>query len=364
MEIEKYVPKHILEIAPYSLDADFSKDSEELTRMSLNENLFIDLKEITNLLEESSRKVDPRFYPVPHGGTAVKAISNFFSINESKIFVGNGLDDVLDRISRVFISEGTKVGIIEPTFSIYSYYVELCKGEEIPILLKENFELDVDNILNSCIDDAKILFLCSPNSPTGNQFKEEDVREILSNFKDIVIVDETYVDFGRYSVFDWLDEFENLIVLRSFSKSFGLAGVRIGYLLADEDVVDVMKKSVHPFNVNSVSQQVVAIVFRRYDYFKSKIEYLKKERTRLIETLRDISGVTAYSSDANFVLFRVDKETVESSKVQSKLKEKGILIKDRGNLPLLKNCLRMTVGTRDMNDKFIYSLKNILENRI
>ncbi len=362
MKIEKYVRKHILDIAPYGLGADFPKDLKKLSRMSLNENLFIDRNEVMSLLEKALRDLDPRIYPEPHGGAAVKAISDFLGIEESKIFIGNGLDDVLDRVSRVFINEGTKVGILEPSFLIYSYYVELYNGVKLPILLKENFELDVEAILRTCKNKAKLLFICSPNSPTGNQFKAEEIREILSNFDDLVIIDETYVDFGDYSVYKWINDFDNLLVLRSFSKAYGLAGVRIGYLLANEEIVKVLKKSVHPFNVNSVAQQVAVLVLRKYDYFKEKIENLKIERNRLIEKLESIDGLKVYPSNANFILFRINKREVKSSEVRARLIEKGIIVKDRGHIPLLDNCLRVTIATRELNDKFIYILRNILKN--
>lgn len=361
MKIEKFVPKHILDITPYSLDADFPKNlSKKYTRLSLNENLIVERDFILNLISSSLNEIDPRLYPEPHGKIAVRAISKFLNIDESNIFVGNGLDDVLERISRVFITTGTKVAIIEPTFTIYSYYIKLCNGIKVPIMLKDNFELDVDRTLKVCENGVKLLFLCSPNSPTGNQFDEKDVNEILSKFNGITIIDETYSDFGRYSVCKWLDDFENLIVLKSFSKAYGLAGVRIGYMLANKNIVDIMKKSVHPFNVNSISQRVVETVLEKYKYFKENIDYLKTERERLKKDLQGISGVTVYPSDTNFMLFRVDKR-ITSLELQSKLKDMGMIIKDRGTLPLLENCLRMTIGTKAMNSNLINALKTILE---
>ncbi len=361
MKIEKFVPKHILDIIPYSLDADFPKDpSKKITRLSLNENLIVERDFILKLILSSLNEIDPRIYPEPHGKIAVRAISKFLHIDESNIFIGNGLDDVLDRISRVFITTGIKVAIIEPTFSIYSYYVELCNGIKVPIMLKDNFELNVDGTLKAFEYGAKLLFLCSPNSPTGNQFYENDVKEILSKFNGITIIDETYSDFGRYSVCKWLNDFENLIILKSFSKAYGLAGVRIGYMLANKNIIDVMKKSVHPFNVNSISQKVVETVLDKYEYFKKNIDYLKKERERLKKVLQRINGIAVYPSDSNFILFRLD-EKIDSLDVQSKLKDMGMLIKDRGTLPLLENCLRMTVGTKAMNSNFINALKTILE---
>ena len=362
MEIDQFVSRHIMNITPYSLDADFpKKPSKKYTRMSLNENLVVDRKVMASLIKRALEKIDPRLYPEPHGGIAVEAISKFYGIERSKIFIGNGLDDVLDRIFRLFISPETKIGVVEPTFSIYSYYIDLCKGVRVPILLKENFELDVNQIIETCKDEVKILLLCSPNSPTGNQFDKEDVKEILSKFEGLIVVDETYSDFGKYSVYNWLEDFENLLVLKSFSKAYGLAGIRIGYLLANQNIVDVLKKSVHPFNVDSISQQVVDCVFRKYEYFKRKIEYLKKVRDRLIADLQSINGLTVYPSDTNFILFKVN-EKITSSALQSKLREMGFLIKDRGNLPLLGNCLRLTVGTRSMNSKFVSVLRKILEN--
>jgi len=360
MAFRKVIRKEFLEISPYRLDDDFPTDNlTNLVRMSLNENPLVEKVELTKILEAALRKIDPREYPRPHGGHAVQAIARFHDMEPSRLFLGNGIDDVLDRLVRVLVDKGSKVVVAEPTFFMYTYYTQLCQGQKVEVMLKPDFSLDTDSLIEAS-RDSQLVFICSPNNPTGNHFEKSDLEDLLDRCHSVVAVDETYVEFGKYSILEWTSKYRNLVVLRSFSKAFGLAGIRTGYLIADQELVEAMKKTVHPFNVSSLAQQAVVEVLQRYDYFKKIFEDVKKEREWLLSQLRQIRGVTPYPSDANFILFKVDHEK-SSSRIQSELRGKGILIKDRGKVPLLQNCLRVTVGTRPSNKRFLEELGRILD---
>jgi histidinol-phosphate aminotransferase len=359
MRFKEVIREDLLEISPYRLDEDFPTEAlPDLVRMSLNENPLIEKGVLTKMLGAALRRIDPRDYPEPHARLAVEAIRKFYNIEASRIFVGNGLDDVLDRLTRTIIDNGSRVVVAEPTFFMYTYYTQLCRGQKVEVMLKPDFSLDIDALIKAS-REARLLFICSPNSPTGNQFEERDLKELLGKCPTTIVIDETYAEFAGYSVLKWADQYDNLVVLRTFSKAYGLAGVRIGYLIADQQLVDGIKKTVHPFNVSSVAQQLVVEALRRFAYFKKRWEAVKKEREWLKDQLQQLRGVTPFPSDTNFILFRVEG-TKLSSQIQSELRQKGVLIKDRGSIPMLRNCLRVTVGTRSLNERFLRELRRIL----
>ena len=359
MSYKKLVRRDILEISPYRLDTDFPSEAiPNLVRMSLNENPLIEKPKLTQMLKKIVTKVDPRDYPEPHARLAVDAISKFHKIDPCKVLVGNGLDDVLDRLVRTFVDKDTGVLITEPTFFMYTYYTQLCQGKKIDVMLNPDFGLDIDGLIRSSID-AKLVFICSPNSPTGNQFEKDDIIQIIEKCNSIVVIDETYVDFAKYSMLELPDKYDNLIILRTFSKAYGLAGIRIGYLVGDSGLVDTIKKTVHPFNVGSIAQHLAVEALKNHAYFKKRFKAVIKERNWLIQELKNIDGVTVFPSDANFILFKITNGK-SSTKIQNELKRKGLLIKDRDKIPMLENCLRVTVGTRASNKRFLRELRRIL----
>jgi histidinol-phosphate aminotransferase len=276
--------------------------------------------------------------------------------------VGNGEDELLDLVMKVFAKRNSKVLVIEPSFTMYAYYAQIYGGKKVSVLLKPNFGLDVDGILEKNDGKTSLLVLCSPNNPTGNQFKLGDIEKILQEFKGVIVVDEAYVDFAKYSVIDWVRNFDNLIVLRSFSKAFGLAGIRFGFLVSNKSIVEYVKRVTSPFNVNIVAQRLIVSVLRNWEYFKEQTQSIIEEREWLENNLAKIDGVIPYRSDANFILFKVTKSDFSSSIVTKRLENKNVLVKDRGSLPLLTNCIRVTVGTRKMNEVFLSALKEVLGN--
>jgi histidinol-phosphate aminotransferase len=295
------------------------------------------------------------------GHLAIKAISSFFNFKESEVSVGNGADEILDLIMKVFAKKTSKVLLVNPSFSMYDFYTQLHGCKKTTVLLKQNFELDVDRIFKKIDKHTSLILLCSPNNPTSNQFKKGDIKKILDDFKGIVIIDEAYVDFAKYSVINWIRDFDNLIVIRTFSKAFGLAGLRFGFLVSQKSIVEYFTKVTSPFNVNIITQRFITLALKNWEYFKKRLKYVIKERNWLIDNLKKIEGIETYPSDANFILLKVTKKNFSSSLVTERLREKKVLVKDMGKLPLLVNCIRVTVGTNDMNKFFLTALKSVLE---
>lgn len=361
MKIEKLLRKDVLKIPVYETEYLTSKiEDENLVKLDLNENLVIKADFMKKLLASACKDVDPRLYPPPRGMLAVKAISKFYGLDEEMIIVGNGSDELLDLIAKAFVKSGTKVLIVEPTFPFYDFFVKLYGGEKIEVLLEPNFELNAEKILEMR-KGVSLLILCSPNNPTGKQFREESVKALLEEFKGIIIVDEAYVDFAKYSVLKWVKEFDNLIVLRTFSKAFGLAGIRVGFAVSNPSIIEYLERVMLPFNMDVVAQKMVMLALENWTYFKEQIDQVIKEREWLFEKLKEIDGITPFPSDASFLLFKIAKKGLTSFAVKEKLQERKVLVKDRGMLPLLDNCIRVSVGTRKMNETFIQKLKEVLE---
>ncbi len=362
MKIEELVRKEVFGLSLYEVESILERTlGERVVKLDLNENFAVASDVMRKLLLDVCQDIDVRLYSPPYGDTAIKAISGFLGFSESEISVGNGADEVLDLLMKVFVKKDSKVLVVEPTFPMYTYFTRLYGGRKVTVLLRPNFELDTDAILKKIDKKTSILILCSPNNPTGNQLKEGDIKKILREFNGVVVVDEAYVDFAKYTVIDWVRSFGNLVVLRTFSKAFGLAGIRFGFLVSNKSIVDYVKRVTSPFNMNIVTQRLIALALKNWNYFKEQIQCIIKEREWLRKNLAKIDGIIPYPSDANFILFKVTKNSLSSSTVTKRLKSRNVLVKDRGNLPLLANCIRVTVGTRNMNETFLSALKEALE---
>lgn len=362
MKIKKLVQDEVLDISCYEVKTiTDQKFDEKLVKLNLNENFAMPKDFVQKLLIDACKTVDVRAYPPPRGCQAASAISEFLGVDSSEVAVANGADEIMDLLMKVFIRKGSKIMVAEPTFPMYTFFAELYGGKKITAMLNPDFSLNVDAILKKASKATRLLFVCSPNNPTGNQFKEADVKRLLEEFNGIVVVDEAYVDFASRSAISWVQDYDNLAVLRSFSKAFGLAGLRLGYLVASKHIVKYVQRVVGPFNVNSVTQQTIGSALQNWSYFKEKLDLVIKEREWVMKKLQQIDGVDPYPSDANFILFKVTKDKLSSSELTKRIENKNVLVKDRGHLPLLKNCIRVTVGTRDMNQQFVSALKLSLE---
>ena len=362
MKIKNLVQKEVRDLSSYEVKTIVEQKSDKQPiKMNLNENFAMPSEKVQQLLLDASKKIDVRAYPPPRGSQAISAISDFLGLSSSEVSVANGADEIMDLLMKVFVRRGTKVIVAEPSFPMYTFFAELYGGEKVTAMLKKDFSLDVDAILKKADNKTRLLFVCSPNNPTGNQFKESQIKQLLDEFKGIVVVDEAYVDFSEKSVINWVGDYDNLAVLRSFSKSFGLAGLRLGYLASSEHVVKYVQRVVGPFNVNSVTQQTVVLALQNWSYFKEQIEKIVTERKWLMKNLKQIDGIKPFRSDANFILFKVTKDKLSSATVTERMEQRNVLVKDRGHLPLLDNCIRVTVGTRDMNECFVSALKQSME---
>lgn len=340
-DIENLVRPNISALKPYASARDeFS--GKEGTFLDANENPFGSLNR----------------YPDPYQKELKKQISLLKEIDEGKIFLSNGSDEIIDLCYRIFCTPGkSKVLSFSPTYGMYEVSAAINEVEMIRLPLDENFQIDLDNLIPFLEDaDLKIMFICSPNNPTGNLMQTESIEFILKNFRGIVIIDEAYIDFANTG--SWLKKlsaYRNLIVVQTFSKAWGMAGVRVGMAFADEKIVSYLNKVKPPYNISSPNQRHI---LKKLDDKKNtilQINTLIAERNRLIIDLKKISGIgKIYDSDANFILIRV----MDANKVYQKLLDRKIIIRNRNQI--IENCLRLSVGKPSENKKLINALKNIL----
>ena len=294
-------------------------------------------------------------YPDPQQ-TSVKAVlAKQRNLNTNQVLLGNGSDEVLDLLFRAFCEPKVdNVITLPPTYGMYSVLANINAVENREVLLSTDFQPEVDAILDAVDANTKMIFLCSPNNPTGNSFTDESVVTLLQNFKGLVVIDEAYIDFSNKP--SWLvelDEYPNLIITQTLSKAYGLAGIRLGICYASAAIIAVLNKIKPPYNVNELTQQRALERLADKEKIQLEIDSIIIQRDNLLKVLQEVSFVSKiYPTEANFVLIEVD----DATKRYDELIAKGIVIRNRTTQPLCKNTLRLTIGTVDENQKLMDAL--------
>ena len=342
MEIKDLIRENIKSLEAYSSARDeFKAMSSEFVFIDANENPFD-----TGLNR----------YPDPQQTLVKEALSKLKGISEEQILLGNGSDEVLDLIFRVFCEPRVdNVIVLPPTYCMYEVLANTNAIELLKIPLVENFQPNVKEIIKGQDAKTKLLFLCSPNNPTANSFDANKIETLIKEFNGIVVIDEAYIDFSIED--SWLcrlDEFPNLIVTQTLSKAYGLASIRLGICYASKEIISVLNKIKPPYNVNQLTQDVALQSLLNQEKVKNEIAIIISERNQLIRDLQNVEIVEkVYPSDANFLLVQVDDATLR----YKQLVKLGIIARNRTTQILCDNCLRFTVGTPDENKKLINTLK-------
>jgi histidinol-phosphate aminotransferase len=340
-----------------SVEQRFCLERPQILKLDSNENFFIAKDKLAKLIVEAAEEFDPRLYPQEEEQELREKISAYVQVPADCITVGSGSDELMERITRLFLEKGEHALSISPTFSMYKHAVTLQRAEFIEVPLREDFSLDVNGLLAKVTPKTRVLFLCSPNNPTANQFKTDDVERLAEAFPGIVVVDEAYVEFAENSVVQLTLKFENLMVLRTFSKAFGLASLRLGYCVANTGIAETLSKKVGlPYPVNTIALRVGAKILENMSVVENAIKKMKAEREKLKKALNSIDGVKAFDSQTNFMLFQTDKSSTE---VYQGLLKRGIIVKNLGRILKFNNCFRATVGLPEMNARLIEALKEI-----
>lgn len=338
------VRPNVLRLKPYSSARDEFKDFEQ-------EMVFLDANE--NPFENGVNR-----YPDPQQYNLKNALAKQKNLAPANILLGNGSDEVLDLIFRAFCEPKTdNIITLPPTYGMYEVLAEINNVENREILLLENFQPDLSQVVKAIDSQSKILFICSPNNPSGNTFDADVIEKMMVQFPGLVVIDEAYVDFSEQA--SWLTrlkDFPNLIVTQTLSKAYGMAGIRLGICYASAEIIAVLNKIKPPYNVNKLTQTKALERIMDVEGVQQEIQNILKERSILLDTLKKIDFVEKiYPTDANFVLIRVD----DATKRYTQLLEKGIVTRNRSSQPLCQNTLRITIGTKIENEKLITALNQL-----
>ena len=344
MNLNKLLRKNILGMNPYSSARDEYKDIQ-------NDMVFLDAN-------ENPFDSDLNRYPDPQQTDLKTLISKQNNVAANQILLGNGSDEVLDLIFRAFCEPNQdSIVTLPPTYGMYDVLANLNAVENLQVPLSSDFQLEVDAILATIKAQTKLLFICSPNNPSGNTVDRIAIERLLNGFQGLVVIDEAYIDFTEES--SWiqsLNAYPNLIVTQTLSKAYGLAGIRLGICYASEEIIAVLNKIKPPYNINTLTQDAALKALQNKDIVSDQITTVLKERSRLIKAFKTYDFIKKiHPSEANFILIKVD----DANKRYDELIKKGIVVRNRSSQLNCENCLRITVGTPSENAQLLTLLKTL-----
>ncbi|WP_448698861.1 histidinol-phosphate transaminase [Mucilaginibacter sp. AW1-3] len=338
--------ENIKNLTPYSSARD-EFQGEASVYLDANENAFG-----SPLDEQYNRYPDPVQYNVK------KRLMEIKGVPIRNIFLGNGSDEAIDILFRSFCNPGVdNVIIVPPTYGMYQVSANINDVEARKVHLTADYQLNLEGIAEAIDERTKMIFICSPNNPTGNSINRADVETLLANFNGIVVVDEAYINYSRQKTFiQELTEYGNLVVLQTLSKAWGLAGLRLGMAFASEEIIEVMNRVKPPYNINEATQQLVLKALQNVDQVNEWIKQTLIERDKLVLALKEFDFVLdIYPSDANFILVK----TTDAKGIYNHLVGQGIIVRDRSKVELCEGCLRVTVGTPEENTVLVEQLENL-----
>lgn len=346
MDIKDLQRENIKTLKPYSTARDEFKGQASIF-LDANENSY-----------GSPLPANYNRYPDPLQLDLKQAISKIKGVPIENTFLGNGSDEAIDLLFRAFCNPGKdNVIILPPTYGMYEVSANINDVEVRKVDLLKNYQLNMAKIAETIDANTKIIFICSPNNPTGNSITRTDIETVLANFKGLVVIDEAYINYSRQKTFiQELTEYSNLVVLQTFSKAWGLAALRLGMAFSSRPVIDILNKIKPPYNINQATQDLALAALENIKEVNEWIKITVKEREQLSADLIKLSFVTkVYPSDANFILVEV-KDAINTYNL---LVNNGIIVRDRSKVSLCEGCLRITIGTTEENKQLISILDKI-----
>ena len=344
INLDILVRKNILEMNSYSSARDeFENKKQKLVFLDANESPF---------QNEINR------YPNNKHIDLKQTLLELNQLSNGQIVLGNGTDEILDLIMRVFCDPSSdKIITIPPTYGMYDVIAKTNNVENIKVPLKSNFTLNLEELKKSFSEKTKLLFLCSPNNPTGNSFLRKDLIDLIESFNGVVVIDEAYINFSsNSSLVSLINKYNNLIVTQTMSKAFGMAGIRLGMGFSNNKIVNYINKIKPPYNINLLTEKRALKELKNIDTIKTNIKIILEERNKLIDSLNELSFIIkVYPSDSNFILIKVDDADLR----YKQLIEKGIVLRNRSKELLCDNCLRITVGNPSENKLLIKNFNEL-----
>ncbi|MGB0776588.1 MAG: histidinol-phosphate transaminase [Flavobacteriaceae bacterium] len=338
------VRKHLVGMSPYSSARDEFGE--------LGDEIFLDAN-------ESPFESDFNRYPDPYQWELKERIGQLKSWQPSQILIGNGSDEILDLLYRAFLEPGKdEILSISPSYGMYKVLADISNIKVNYWKLNSDFQLDMSLLKKALNPNVKMIVLCSPNNPSGNNLNLADMLDLANSFDGIIVVDEAYINFSdQESLSIYIDRYPNIIVVQTLSKAYGMAGLRIGMAYAQKEIIKILNSIKPPYNVNSLSQKVALTELSNSKRISKRINKIKKQRTWLLDELEQIDGIKkVYPSQANFILFEIDKPKY----IYDELIKKGVVIRDRSSIEGCEGCLRVSIGKKSQNKAFLTYLKQLL----
>ena len=317
------------------------------------------LRDVIKSLNINEKEILLNRYPESHSQELEKIILDYFGLNSNfGVNFGNGSDELIQNICLAFSKKGNNVMVPSPSFSMYEKIISTVNLKYIPEYLNEDFDIKIDQMIKN-ISKYKpaIIFLACPNNPTSNLWDKDKIIQIIDSSESIVVIDEAYVDFCESSYIDLIEKYENLVILRTFSK-IGFAGLRLGFMISNKEISSIINKIRLPFNINTVSLKIIINIFENFSIIKKNCQNIISLREKLYSDLSELRNIKVLKSSTNFLIFKTLNKS--SDEIYKLLKDSNILIKNLNNNSNLKNFLRVTVGTEEENNSFVSTLSKYL----
>ncbi|QEK11911.1 histidinol-phosphate transaminase [Crassaminicella thermophila] len=346
------VKKNIYSIKPYRISKEYIH-----TKLDANENPYNLLDILKEKFIENIDNLNINRYPDTNSDELRELLAEYVDVKKENILCGNGSDEIIQVIINTFVDKDEYVITHSPTFSMYKIFTNIAGGKILEVLSNSSFQINVDEIIKEAkFKKAKVIFLCNPNNPTGTVISKEEIERVIRKTEAIVVVDEAYYEFLGETVVDLVNVYDNLIVLRTLSKAFALAGARIGYGIASEKIMDVLYRVKPPYNLSTFSQEIGKLFIENVDLVKNYIQKIKEERLFLQKELKKIEYIEVFPTGSNFVLVRSEK----AKRIVEEFKKEGLSIRDFTKEDLLRNCFRITVGTREESNRLLELFKKVV----
>ena len=330
----------------------------DVLKLDSNENLAIKKEFQTELIREAQKRCDVRTYPLGGVENLINSLAKYLKVPKNMISVGNGSDQILDLILANLCTKSTKILTSDPTFGFFEERCKLYSITRVKIPFSKDMDLQIEDFIKKA-KSVDMIYLDSPNNPSGFQFSNKQLERLFKLFSGPIIIDEAYGEFSNSTVLNLVKKYPNVILVKTLSKAFGLAGLRIGYMIADKKLTEIFSNVIqYPYPLNSLAIECGILAIQKSKQIVAIFETIKKQRTRIIQNLRKYDAFDVFDSSANFVLF--DAKGADT-RVYNALIEQGISIRKLGKLGSHKGCLRVTVGTSEMNSKFLLAIRDLLE---
>lgn len=351
--------EHLSRLDYYSKPTD---NGGRYVRLDSNENLMLDRKFALEIIAKAIKDVDLRFYPKQeYEDFLYRQLKKYLGIEENYIAAGSGSDQIIDLLLSI-IGPGKRVTVLTPTFSYFLNRCELhgLKLESVPLRRENNTICESDFF--KLAKQSEIVYICSPNNPTGNQFDKGLMMDMITSLQDkLILIDEAYVEFADYSLASSVTKYENIVVFRTLSKAFGLAGARVGYMVANENLVRVFRSRIQlPYSLGTLSLRIASMALVQSNQVRKAIEKIKREREKIFENLSRINGIKVFKSDSNFLFLECCELYYQN--IVKQLQRARVSVRMLGNIDGRAGCLRVTVGTREMNDRFLKAIEIVSDH--